>query len=270
MSSNVCTHCQHTNAHGARFCTECGAPVQVVCTQCQHPNTPDSKFCSACGQALTANVLVQARDSNAAPVVYRGIWPSRSSSRAVRWKASASKSLFCDLPDSVGLARRLGPERMHALLNRFFELALHAVHRYGGTVNQFLGDGLMALFGRHWRMRIMLDGVLAAQELYDSLQQHQEDFRYLQGQMSHEASSHLQVRMGLHTGTVVVGSIGDNLRMDYRPWGTLPTWRRVSSSSPIGTILISETTAKLVQDEVLLDALGPVYVKGSGEPGVGV
>jgi class 3 adenylate cyclase len=114
--------------------------------QCQHPNVPANKFCSTCGQALTANALVQARDNNAAPVVYtprhlaEQILTTRSALEGERKQVTV---LFCDLPDSVGLARRLGPERMHALLNRFFELALHAIHRYGGTVNQFLGDGLM-------------------------------------------------------------------------------------------------------------------------------
>ena len=246
-------------------------PCRLVCAQCQHPNPPHSKFCSACGQALTTNALVQARDSNAAPVVYtprhlaEQILTTRSALEGERKQVTV---LFCDLPDSVGLARRLGPERMHVLLNRFFELALHAVHRYGGTVNQFLGDGLMALFGAplahedHARR-----GVLAAQELHDSLQQHQEDFRYLQGQLSHEAPHQLQVRMGLHTGTVVVGSIGDNLRMDYTAVGdTTNLAARFQQLAEPGAILISDTTAKLVQDEVRVDALGPVYVKGITDP----
>ena len=64
--------------------------------------------------------------------------------------------LFCDLPDSVGLAERVGPECMHALLQRFFELALDTLHRYGGTINQFLGDGFMALFGAPLALRITL------------------------------------------------------------------------------------------------------------------
>ena len=73
--------------------------------------------------------------------------------------------------------------------------------------------------------------------------------------------------MGLHTGTVVVGSIGDNLRMDYTAVGdTTNLAARFQQLADPGTILISETTAKLVQDEVLLDALGPVYVKGISEP----
>ena len=181
-------------------------------------------------------MLVQARDSNAAPVVYTPrhlagqILVTRSALEGERKQVTTC----CSAISRLGWpGRRLGPERMHALLNRFFELALHAVHRYGGTVNQFLGDGLMALFGAPLAHEDHARRGAGGQELYDSLQQHQEDFRYLQGQMSHEASSHLQVRMGLHTGTVVVGSIGDNLRMDYAAVGTLPTWRRVSSNSPI-------------------------------------
>jgi class 3 adenylate cyclase len=109
-----------------------------------------SKFCAACGGALTPNALVQARDSNAPPLAYtprhlaEQILTTRS---ALEGELKQVTVLFCDLPDSTGLAERLGPECMHALLQRFFELALDAVHRYGGTINQFLGDGFMALFG---------------------------------------------------------------------------------------------------------------------------
>lgn len=270
VADMVCAECQHVNVSGARFCTECGVTLHVLCTQCQQSNTAQSKFCHACGRALVASPLVQARDSNAAPVVYtprhlaEQILTTRSALEGERKQVTV---LFCDLPDSVSLARRLGPERMHVLLNRFFELALHAVHHYGGTVNQFLGDGLMALFGAplaledHTRR-----GVLAAQEIHDSLVQHQEDFRQLQEQIQGHTPSYIQIRMGLHTGVVVVGSIGDNLRMDYTAVGdTTNLAARFQQVADPGSILISETAAKLVQDEVRLDALGPVYVKGHSD-----
>jgi class 3 adenylate cyclase len=121
--------------------------------------------------------------------------------------------LFCDLANSTGLAEQLGPEAMHAVLNQFFALALDAVHRYEGTINQFLGDGFMALFGApiahedHARR-----AVLAAQEL--RLQIH----AYNTGQDRPQGGD-LAIRMGLNTGVVVVGAIGDNLRMDYTAVG---------------------------------------------------
>ena len=148
-----CPQCQHQNPDAARFCTACGAPLQQVCAQCQHQNAPGSKFCAACGAACMPHALVQARDSNAPPLTYtprhlaEQILTTRS---ALEGELKQVTVLFCDLPDSTGLAERLGPECMHALLQRFFELALEAVHRYGGTINQFLGDGLWPCLVRRW------------------------------------------------------------------------------------------------------------------------
>src|SRR6266705_6689061 len=115
--------------------------------------------------------------------------------------------LFCDLTNSTALAERLGPEAMHTVLNRFFELALTEVHRYEGTINQFLGDGFMALFGApiahedHARRALLAAG---------AIHQHMRDAAGEGGPLRD-----VRVRMGLNTGMVVVGKIGDNLRMDY-------------------------------------------------------
>jgi class 3 adenylate cyclase len=119
--------------------------------------------------------------------------------------------LFCDLANSTPIAERLGPEHMHTLLNRFFELALSEVHRYEGTINQFLGDGFMALFGAplahedHARR-----AVLAAWALQRTLQE---------AHLGEPYGVECTFRMGLNSGLVVVGSIGDNLRMDYSAIG---------------------------------------------------
>src|SRR5262249_30000730 len=121
--------------------------------------------------------------------------------------------LFCDLVNSTGLAERIGAEAMHTVLSRFFELALAEVHRYEGTINQFLGDGFMALFGAplahedHARRAVLaalaIDRVLRERE----------------GQQADVEPGMLVLRMGLNTGFVVVGAIGNDLRMDYTAVG---------------------------------------------------
>jgi class 3 adenylate cyclase/tetratricopeptide (TPR) repeat protein len=169
--------------------------------------------------------------------------------------------LFCDIANSTSLAQRLGPEAMHALFNRFFELGLEAVHRYEGTINQFLGDGFMALFGApiayedHARR-----AVLAALAFQHRLGERHADFGLPPGE-------ELAVRMGLNTGLVVVGSIGDNLRMDYTAVGdTTNLAARLQQSAPPGVILLSQTTSQLVQDQVSLEAIAPLQVKGLDTP----
>jgi class 3 adenylate cyclase len=167
--------------------------------------------------------------------------------------------LFCDLASSTPIAERIGPEAMHTLLNRFFELALNEVHRYEGTINQFLGDGFMVLFGApiahedHARR-----AVLAAWALQRTLQEADVGKPY--GEVC-------QFRMGLNSGLVVVGSIGDNLRMDYSAIGdTTNLAARLQQVAEPGTMLVSESTTRLVQGAVRLEALQPVEVKGKTEP----
>jgi class 3 adenylate cyclase/tetratricopeptide (TPR) repeat protein len=167
--------------------------------------------------------------------------------------------LFCDLANSTAMAERIGPEHMQTLLNRFFALALEAVHRYEGTINQFLGDGFMTLFGApiahedHARR-----AVLSAFTLQRTLRE---------ADLGTPYGVECTVRMGLNSGLVVVGSIGDNLRMDYSAIGdTTNLAARLQGIAAPGDILVSESTSRLVEGYVRVEALLPVEVKGKAEP----
>jgi class 3 adenylate cyclase len=169
--------------------------------------------------------------------------------------------LFCDLVGSTTLAERLGPEAMHVLLSRFFELALAEVHRYEGTVNQFLGDGFMALFGApiahedHARRAI-----LAALSLQRAIGERAPT-------LVDAALGQLRVRMGLNTGPVVVGAIGDDLRMDYTAVGdTTNLAARFQQLAEPGTIVTSDATVRLVRRDVEVEPLGPLAVRGKSTP----
>jgi class 3 adenylate cyclase/tetratricopeptide (TPR) repeat protein len=167
--------------------------------------------------------------------------------------------LFCDLANSTTIAARIGPENMHALLNRFFDLALDEVHRYEGTINQFLGDGFMALFGApiahedHAR-RAALAAVTLQRALHDY-------------HLGEPYGMDCAFRMGLNTGLVVVGRIGNNLRMDYSAIGdTTNLAARLQQIAAPGTILTSAATHRLIERSIRLEALLPVQVKGKAEP----
>ena len=158
--------------------------------------------------------------------------------------------LFCDLAGSTAIAERIGPDAMHALLDRFFELALAEVHRYEGTVNQFLGDGLMALFGApvahedHARR-----AVLAGLGIHRALRE-----------------SELRLRIGLNTGIVVVGKIGDNLRMDYTAVGDVTNLAsRLQGLAEPDWVYASEATYRLTDSRFDWEELGPVRVKGRSQ-----
>jgi class 3 adenylate cyclase/tetratricopeptide (TPR) repeat protein len=167
--------------------------------------------------------------------------------------------LFCDLANSTTIAERIGPEAMHTLLNRFFELALDEVHRYEGTVNQFLGDGFMALFGAPIAHENHAHRALLAAS---SIRQ-----RLAEGELSQSEDVELALRMGLHTGAVIVGAIGDNLRMDYTAVGdTTNVTARLQQSAAAGQIIMSEATHRLVAGYGTMRGLGELALKGKAEP----
>ena len=121
--------------------------------------------------------------------------------------------LFVDVSSFTSLSEKLDPEDVHQLMERAFALMLDEVHRYEGTVNQFLGDGIMALFGAPITHE---DHPVRAVHAALGMQQ---TLRASHDQLMTERGINFQVRMGLNTGAVVVGKIGDNLRMDYTAVG---------------------------------------------------
>jgi class 3 adenylate cyclase len=215
-----------------------------------------------CGHAL-APVPARSELQLGAPKAYtpphlaEKILTSRSALEGERKHVTV---LFCDIVNSTALAERRGAETMHAILNQFFELALGEVHRFEGTINQFLGDGFMALFGApvahedHARR-----AVLAALAIERVIREQQ--------MAAGNAENRLSIRMGLNTGPVVVGKIGDNLRMDYTAVGdTTNLAARLQQKAEPGTILMSEATYRLVRGYVRVEALPPFAVKGKSDP----
>jgi class 3 adenylate cyclase/tetratricopeptide (TPR) repeat protein len=256
-----CPRCRQESPPGARFCVGCGSRLGASCAACGADLPDGARFCPACGQAVEVAAAAEARP---APEAYtprhlaEKILTSRSAMQGERKPVTV---LFCDLVNSTALAERIGPEGMHVLLSRFFETALAEVHRYEGTVNQFLGDGFMALFGAplahedHARR-----AVLAALDIRRAV-----DACPIALDSAEEVR--LVLRMGLHTGFVVVGAIGDNLRMDYTAVGdTTHLAARLQQAAEPGRILLSDATARLVGGYAALEPRGPMAVRGRTEP----
>ena len=169
--------------------------------------------------------------------------------------------LFADIADSSALAQRIDPERLHELLGQVLQLVAEAVHRYEGTVNQYLGDGLMALFGAPIALE---DHPLRAVQAALAIQ---ETIRGYSAQFQREHGSELCLRVGINTGPVVVGRIGDDLRMDYTAVGnTTHLASRLQALADPGTILMSEATHRFVEGYVLCESLGPIEVRGQRGP----
>src|SRR5205807_7057525 len=181
-------------------CAACGAPLGARCAACGAELSERARFCPGCGQPIETTASRAAVPESYTPRhLAEKILTSRSALQGERKPVTV---LFCDVVNSTTLAERLGPDEMHALLSRFFELALGEVHRYGGTVNQFLGDGFMALFGApvahedHARR-----AVLAALALGRALEQHGSEVpRSDRLPPEQGIAADLAVRIGLNTG----------------------------------------------------------------------
>ena len=254
-----CPRCQHSNPAGTKFCGECAAPLTSVCESCGAANPPENKFCGQCAAPLhrPSTVKVPAPDSYTPKHLADKILTSKAALEGERKQVTV---LFCDIVDSSRLAERLDPEAMHEVMDRALRLMAEAVHRYEGTVNQFLGDGLMALFGAPVALEDhAFRGVQTALAIRETLSGYSE-------QLKRDRGVELQLRLGLNTGLVVVGRIGDDLRMDYTAVGdTTHLASRVQALAEPGTILITEATHRLVEGYVQTESLGPVPVKGRSE-----
>jgi class 3 adenylate cyclase/tetratricopeptide (TPR) repeat protein len=252
----TCPRCQVGNRSGLKFCEHCGASLAPICRHCAAPIAGDASFCGSCGSSLAAPALGRFATPGGYTPKYLAdrILSSRSALEGERKQVTV---LFCDLANSTSLAELIGPEAMHGLLDGFFDLALSEIHRYEGTINQFLGDGFMALFGAPLaREDHPRRAVLAALGIQRALQERRNNEEPTGGK-------DLDVRMGLNTGLVVVGKIGDNLRMDYTAvGGTTHVASRLEQLAEPGSIVISEATYRLVRGYVRVEDLGAVSVKG--------
>ncbi|WP_088280906.1 AAA family ATPase [Ideonella sp. A 288] len=236
--------------------------MNLACAACRSSIGPGHRFCAACGAPVAAPG--ESADRFESPLSYtpphlvQRILTSRSALEGERKRVSV---LFCDIADSTVLAERLGEERMHELLNRYFEIALDEVHRYEGSVNQFLGDGFMALFGaplalEHHERHAILAGLGVRQRLASEFTD-----------AAQAAGMPFRVRIGINTGTVVVGKIGDNLRMDYTAVGdTTHVAARLQSMAVPGEMLIAKATQERAGPWIDTVGLGPLPIKGKSLP----
>jgi class 3 adenylate cyclase/tetratricopeptide (TPR) repeat protein len=252
-----CPRCQHANNATASFCEECGTKLGArTCAACGAELKASAKFCPSCGGATGRDL--------------RAYTPRHLAERILRSRPALEGErkqitvLFADVKGSMELAEQLDPEEWHRILDRFFQILTDGVHRFEGTVNQYTGDGVMALFGApiahedHARR-----ACYAALHLRGALRRYADELRVAR-------ELNLAVRIGLNSGDVVVGTIGDDLRMDYTAQGhTVGLAQRMESIAEPGQAFLTEHTARLVEGFFALRDLGSMVIKGSREP-VGV
>jgi class 3 adenylate cyclase/tetratricopeptide (TPR) repeat protein len=239
LVSATCPGCGADVGAGSRFCADCGAPLGRRCPECGEPADAGKRFCAGCGGTLGGEEGTPAGD------------PREGEHKPVT-------VLFCDIVGSTSIAERIGAEAMHALLSRYSDLALEELRYYGGTIDRFMGDGFMALMGvptaheDHARRAVLAALALRRRLLRD---------------LTPPGLEPVEVRMGLNSGSVVVGSLGTDPEGDHTAIGdTINVAARLESIAEPGTILISDATARQVLGYVRCEPVGPVVIRGRAEP----
>src|SRR2546422_2131342 len=253
-----------------RFCGQCGTALARQCPQCHAEAPPGFRFCGQCGASLPAAPPHAApaptpRAPVAAPSIATytpkhladKILKSRSAVEGERRQVTV---LFADVAGFTALAERLDPEDVHRIINRCFELITAEVHRFEGTINQYTGDGVMALFGAPIAHE---DSPRRAAHAALGIQGAVRDYGK---QLQAERGVTVQMRIGLTTGLVVVGSIGDDLRMDYTAVGdTTNLAARMQTAARPGSVLVTEATHNAIQGYFETLDLGELPVKGHSQ-----
>jgi class 3 adenylate cyclase len=235
----TCSNCGIENREGVKFCGDCGAALAALCPVCGTSNEPGRKFCGECGAALTAGTPT--------PAVAAAPQP-RDLPVAERRLVSV---LFADLVGFTQLSESRDAEEVRALLSRYFETCRRLIDLYGGTVEKFIGDAVMAVWGApvateddaERAVRAALDLVAAATALGDEV-----------------GAEGLRARAGVLTGeaAVTLGATGEGMVAG----DLVNTASRVQSAAEPGTVLVGEATRRASEQTVVFEEAGSFELKG--------
>jgi class 3 adenylate cyclase/tetratricopeptide (TPR) repeat protein len=258
-----CPKCQSENREEARFCDGCGTPLIEKCPNCGNELRPTARFCDKCGHALEQLELATPIDysqpqSYTPKVLADKILDTRSSIEGERKLVTV---LFADVANYTSMSEKLDPEEVHQIMDGCFKVLMDEIHRYEGTIDKFTGDGVMALFGVP-----VAHEDHAQRACYSALAIQRAIGEYGE-KVNKECGVDFKMRVGINSGLVIVGSVGNDLRMDYTAIGdTTNLASRMETMAKPGAVLVSADTCKLSKDFFKFKQLGKVEVKGKEEP----
>jgi predicted ATPase/class 3 adenylate cyclase len=270
-----CPHCGIESPAGAKFCIDCGSPFTNRCANCGLENVFRAKFCAECGTPFIQQSGIRGPESGVTspqpPVSYTPQHLAeriRTEQAALEARGAADgerktiTALFADIKGSMALIEDLDPEEARALVDPALALMMDAVHRYEGYVVQSTGDGIFAFFGAPIAHEDHPQRALyAALRMQEAMKRYAEQLRLQHGR-------HLEIRVGVNTGDVVLRSIRkDNLRTEYTPIShSTSLASRLEGLAPGGSIVVSDYTYKLTEGYFEFKPLGAARVKGVSEP----
>ncbi len=266
----ICLQCRIENREGAKFCKKCGAKLEIVCPECSSLLAPDSLFCDECGAKVNNPAERDPKDlsldeklTKIQKYLPKGITEKILSQRdRIEGERKQVTVMFCDMVGFTSLSEQLDPESAYAIVDQVYEILIHKVHDYDGTVNEMTGDGIMALFGAPIALedapqRAIRSAIAIHREMAKFSQKIRQDL---------EGIPPLKMRIGLHTGPVVVGAVGNDLRVEFKAVGdTVNLASRMEGLAEPGTTYVTEATFKLTEGLFRFETVGEKEVKGRKE-----
>jgi class 3 adenylate cyclase/tetratricopeptide (TPR) repeat protein len=258
-----CSKCQFDNPDGLVFCGKCGAKLEKVCLKCNFSNPVDFKYCGKCGNALeelqAAPPIDYSKPKSYTPKFLADkILTTRSSIEGERKLVTV---LFADVANYTAMSEKLDPEEVRQIVDGCFHILMGEIHKWEGTITQFTGDGLMAIFGAPIAHEDHAQrACYAALSIQKAMVEYGEKVRK-------ERGLDFKMRIGLNSGPVVVGSIGDDLRMDYTAIGdTTNLAARVEQAAKPGEVWVSQETRNIIRGYFMEESVGEIPLKGKAQP----
>jgi len=265
-----CPKCQFENPEGIQFCGKCGTKFEKICPQCNFSNPPEFEFCGKCGHDLTVPSEQPPRELsfNEKLEKIQRYLPGGLTEKilAQRDKIEGERKqvtvMFCDMKGFTPLSEKIGHEKIYSIMDEIFEILIHKVLDYGGTVNKMTGDGIMALFGAPIAVE---DAPQRA--IRSALAIQREMTRFSNRLKSESGIGPIRMRIGINTGPVVVGSLGNDLRVEFTAMGdTVNLASRMEGLAEPDTTYVTEETFKVTEGLFRFEALGERQVKGKEAP----
>ena len=262
-----CPDCRYANPDGMKFCGRCGAKLENICPTCRFSNPDSFKFCGECGADLNLppEIMSSGLSFEEKLEKIKRYLPENLIDKILSQKDRIEGEhrqvtvMFCDLAGFTELSERLGPEESYLIMDQVYEILIQRVHDYEGTVNEMTGDGIMALFGAPIALE---DAPQRAIRSADAI--HRELAIFSNGIKSQKQDpTSLKMRIGIHTGPVVVGSLGNDLRVEFKVVGdTVNLASRMEGFAEPGSTYVTEDTFKLTEGLFRFEALGKYTIKG--------
>ncbi len=258
-----CPECQVQNPEGIKFCGQCGSRLKKECPSCEFINPSNFIYCGECGYDLRGHKENPSTNYK----IPQSYTPKHLANKILNIRGSIEGErklvtvLFADVANFTSFSENIDSEEVHQIMDDCFKILIDEIHKYEGTVNQFTGDGVMALFGAPIAHE---DHARRACQAALSLQNLLKDYG---ARIERDTNQAFQIRIGLNSGPVIVGTIGDDLRMDYTAMGdTTNLASRMENLAAPGSVLASASTHRLAREYFEFKSLDPVEVKGKKEP----